>query len=372
MSEYQVKEGAHSARAGCARRAIARRRCPCSLGGCGPPGLPPCAYARAAARPPRGRRPGPGGGQRPPLPAFLLPRLRRYAKMYVGPCFPCPPPLWVGVLRSLFALFACCRAAALRLLPSPASARAPRPRFAAPVRRFLPRASRSPGPGRSLSPRLPRSGRVRRCAAPWPLAAAPALCFPSLRCGLPVRSPWLCSWSPLRFGSARRVPPWSPPRGFGAPPARCGSPPGASGPGPPRPGLRRLCRRASAPPRALFLLGCFAPCAVLLRVGFSPAPPRPAAPAGGSGVRGAHLGGPAGPHPALPGGSPGVGLLSFCRASSHCSGGSRVKPCGCAALDLRRPLGVAARQKGVSAYEAFGSSVNHRFPEGVPRSLSRR
>lgn len=37
------------------------------------------------------------------------------------------------------------------------------------------------------------------------------------------------------------------------------------------------------------------------------------------------------------------------------------------ALAFRRSLGVAARQKGVSAYEAFGSSVNHRFTAGLPR-----
>ena len=171
------------------------------------------------------------------------------------------------------------------LLPSPASGGRARPRCrgrrpsSSPSRCALAAAGPLPFPPPcALGPCAPLRGsvaaRCRPCAVPSPLCAAGFL-----------RSPLLPSGSPLRFGSARRVPPWSPPRGFGAPPARCGSPPGASGPGPPRPGLRRLCRRASAPPRALFLLGCFAPCAVLRR-GFSPcAPPPRRPPLGGSGER---------------------------------------------------------------------------------------
>ena len=345
MSEYQVKEGAHSARAGCARRANARRRCPCSLGGCGPPGLPPCAYARAAARPPRGRRPGPGGGQRPPLPAFMLPRLRRSAKRYVGPCFPCPPPLWVVGLRSLFALFACCRAAALRLLPSPASARAPRPRFAAPVRRFLPRASRSPGPGRSLSPRLPCSGRVRRCAAPWPLAAAPALCFPSLRCGLPAGALAVLGVAlALRVGSPG--PPLVAPSGRWASGRSLRLAPGGFGPGASAPG-----GSAALPPcwwlcpRALFLLACCARCALPPVGGVSPLrPSRPRRPRWG--LRGSA-------------GSIWAGLRAptrLCRAAPP--------GLGCSLSAVRPPIVAAGQGSSHAAAPPLTSAAPWELPQG--------
>ena len=216
--------------------------------------------------------------------------------MYVGPCFPCPPPLWVGVLRSLFALFACCRAAALRLLPSPASARAPRPRFAAPVRLMAPSslsllAGAGPlpfPPAPSLGPCAPLCGSVAArclpCALASPRCAAGSLCGrPGCARGRLCASGWLAG-SPL-----------------GRP--LCGFGPGASSPG----GCGRFAPAFLSRPRALFVLGCFAPCALPPVGGVLPcAPPVPAAPAGGSGDAQGPTGGPAGPRAALRPGSHGA------------------------------------------------------------------
>ena len=173
-----------------------------------------------------------------------------------------------------------------------------------------PRAFRpSPAPPPGASPPAPPLG-VRRGAPsplPSPLAAAAARALPSLRCGLPVRSPL------LRLGRgpwASRRPAGSPPprplRGFGGgwlPPRGPARPSGplvsASGP------RGFVCARG--PARAC----CCLSGGVLGVGGFSPAPPRPAAPAGGSGGREACSGGlraPAGVplFAALSGGSPGA------------------------------------------------------------------
>lgn len=167
---------------------------------------------------------------------------------------------------------------------------APAPRFAAPVRRIAPSLRlRSGRRGRApaAAPRLSRSALVRRCAAPWALAA-PAV----LRARLPRRGglpppcsgrPSLCSASPLRFAWARRVPPppsasrlrprgparplraacsASGPRGFGAPLARCSRAPAPAA-------LPVVCGGGGG----RWVLPCL--------------PPAPAAPAGGSrGARG--------------------------------------------------------------------------------------
>ena len=203
-------------------------------------------------------------------------------------------------------------------VPRPLRAARPGPAIAAPA---------LPSPGRSAAPRLPRSARVRRCAAPWALAAAPALCSPSLRCGLPVRSPLLCSWSPLRFGSARRGPPSSPPSGLRA---------------------RGLLARGlggeaavlvALPPGSFLCSGAAPPALFLRRVGFSPAPPRPAAPAGGSGVRVALLGGLRAPVP-LCGPAP-PGFYPSCRALSHCSGCGQGSSRAVPALALAAALFLA-------------------------------
>lgn len=141
----------------------------------------------------------------------------------------------------------------------------------------------SPAPPPGASPPAPPLGARRGAPPPLPspLAAAAARALPSLRCGLPVRSPL------LRLGRgpwASRRPAGSPPprplRGFGGgwlPPRGPARPSGplvsASGP------RGFVCARG--PARAC----CCLSGGVLGIGGFSPAPPRPAAPAGGSGGR---------------------------------------------------------------------------------------
>lgn len=104
---------------------------------------------------------------------------------------------------------------ALRVLPPrgpcpgarPLRRGAPGPRFAAPVRRFRPRCARRGRPS-GAAPRLSRSARVRRCAAPWALAgpAALGLALAALR---PPCSVGLASSraSPCASRVPRRVPP---------------------------------------------------------------------------------------------------------------------------------------------------------------------
>lgn len=183
-----------------------------------------------------------GGGLRPPFlrtPRPLLPR---------GPC------PWAGPLR--------------RAAPAAASlprSGAQRPPFAS---------LRSPGPPPRPCPPAPPLGRL--CAAArlrGRSLAALRLGSPSLRCGLPVRSPLLR----LRFASALRVAPPGPPGPvrFAASGA-VGSGPGACA------ALRAACSGLSAP--GPWLRG--RACASLLRfavgaavvVGFSPASPPPLPP----------------------------------------------------------------------------------------------
>ena len=150
-------------------------------------------------------------------------------------------------------------------VPRPLRAARPGPAIAAPA---------LPSPGRSAAPRLPRSARVRRCAAPWALAAAPALCSPSLRCGLPVWSPLLRSWSLLRFGSARRGPPSSPPSGLRARGLLA------------RGGAALWAAFSRCAPGSFLCSGAAPPALFLRRVGFSPAPlPSPPPPLGAPGKR---------------------------------------------------------------------------------------
>lgn len=146
----------------------------------------------------------------------LGPAATRAAPFPLGPLQAAGPnPLWCAALRaacgppSFCALRVPSCAASLR---GSAPARAACRRCAARVRLFAP-SLRSPGPGRGHSPRLSRSARVRRCAAPWALAGPAALGSPSARCGLPpLRSGRPCSapCSLLRFAGPRRDPPCPP------------------------------------------------------------------------------------------------------------------------------------------------------------------
>lgn len=125
-------------------------------------------------------------------------------------------------------------------------------------------------------PGSPARRLVRRCAAPRALASAdcPAA-LPSLRCGLPVRSPLLR----LRRGLVQRVAPPGPPRllcGAGLPPGGLG---GCSPPFfrlPPGRCLRavRLRPACCAPLRRCCAVGGVLPCA-----------PRPPPPLGAPGAR---------------------------------------------------------------------------------------
>lgn len=298
------------------RSPLMRRRCPCSLGGCGPPARCPGPYGPRSGSSPGGHGAGTRRGPKAPTPGPIAPGpIGPSQKRYVGRCFPCPPPLWVGGLRSLFRLFPSCRAGA----PAPALGRSgggPRPRCRGGGPSFSP-SLRSPPPGRSLSPRRLRSGRVRRCAAPWPLAAVPALCLPlgSLRASV-------VALAALGVAFALRAvlpgPPLVAPSGFG---------PGASSPG----------AAAALPP-------CFgsAPGSLFARVlrplrcpvsGFLPcAPPVPAAPAGGSGEASGPFGWACGP-PAF-GGSP----RGRCQAMRLpiVAAPARVRPCALRSQRRRR------------------------------------
>lgn len=168
-----------------------------------------------------------------------------------------PDPLRCAALAPcgvLFALSASPAAPGPLPLRGSAPGRAARCRFAGPVRRSAPSGLFGPRRARpsAVPPRLPRSGScaaLRASAASrWPRCAS---ALPSLRCGLPVRSPLLR----LVLGSGasrvpRRVPP-SPPasrlRGRLAPaPGACAA-------------LRAACLGASGPRG---LLGCARPPAV--------------------------------------------------------------------------------------------------------------
>ena len=190
--------------------------------------------------------------------------LRPYAKAVCGSLLPLPgSPLG----RRAAVAFS-----PLRVLP---------PRFAGLARfgRLAPAPlSRLPfgSPGRSAAPRLLRSARVRRSGSVGTRCRPCALASPRSAVGS-LWSPLLCSGSPLRFGSARRVPLSSPPSGLRA---------------------RGLLARGlggfaavlvALPPGSFFVLGCSAPCAFpfsgscRFSVGSPPAPPARRPPLGGSG-----------------------------------------------------------------------------------------
>ena len=220
-----------------------------------------------------------------PHPGRSLPGLRPSAQVVVRAW---PPGLVPRLFRGPFCPL---RVRRLRRGPCPCArplrggppAAASRGRSGVFARRCAP-----PAPPPGACPPAPPLGLVRACAlrrrslAPLRLARHP------LRCGLPPL-PLLRSGAPGRFALPRRVP-LAPsglrfaPSGFGGGWLRPGGLGGAgaafSGLGP-----RGFLLRARACPR----FACPA-------VGFSLAPPRPAAPAGGSGVRVACPGkGPAGP-----------------------------------------------------------------------------
>lgn len=201
-----------------------------------------------------------------------------------------PDPLRCAALAPfgvLFALSASPAAPGPLPLRGSAPGRAARCRFAGPVRRSAPSGLFGPRRARpsAVPPRLPRSGSCAAlrasAAARWPRCAS---ALPSLRCGLPVRSPLLR----LVLGSgASRVPRRVPP----SPPAsrlrgRLAPAPGALAAlraAFPAFGPRGLW--AARPARAglaALLRGCCGGCG--LRPGL---PPAPAAPSGGSrGARG--------------------------------------------------------------------------------------
>ena len=277
MSEYRVIEGAaHAiARAGRARRASARRLGPCSLRGLRPPGPAALRIRARGGSSPEGQRAGTQRGQNAPTPGAHAPAPTALRKAVCARLLPLPgsplgrrPAVAFSPLRVLPCRCGCA------LLPSPASGGRARPRCrgrrpsSSPSRCALAAAGPLPFPPPcALGPCAPLCGsvaaRCRPCAVSSPLCAAGFL-----------RSPLLPSGSPLRFGSARRVPPWSPPFG-------------ASGPGPPRPGARRRCRRAGGfAPGRFFCSGAAPPALCLRWVGFSPcAPPPRRPPPGGSGER---------------------------------------------------------------------------------------
>lgn len=210
-------------------------------------------------------------------------------------------------LGALFAQPPCrTRPAALRLrgwarwralAPPPLRGAAP-----SPCSRWRPRAALA-------LPPLPRSALFAGapspapCGARWPrLPAAP----PSRRCGLPVRSPLLCSC----LGLVQRVAPWGarcgpPALAFVPRPARIAGAAGASGPAAPAPAPRRLRRRSSPPGAGAVLRARPAALAVRFSVraawvrlrrsqarytfrvgGFLPCAPRPPPPLGAPGARG--------------------------------------------------------------------------------------
>lgn len=293
-------------------------------GPAGPPGRPAPAKAGPAARPPRGRGREPcplasvsagSGASRPHAPVAAL--LRQ--KGMWGPASLAPLPLWVGGLRSLFGLSGCCRpAAAVPCWARPLRAGPPGPAIAAPAK---------PSPGRSAAPRLPRSARVRRCRLRGLSLPPLRFGFPSLRCGLPV-----VALAVLGGALALRV-------GSPGPPVL--APFGASGPGPPRPGARRLRRRAGGFAPGLFF------CARVLRPlrfssgGGSPLrPSRPRRPRWG--LRGSRLPAAWGLRPPLLRSSPGVGVRQAVRPLIVAAAGKgpvwrlrRPCPCRCAFFGAR-------------------------------------
>ena len=282
---------------------------PLGPGPLGPPAMALRASGGAAApAPPRGRVriagprrprtprndaggcvPGPGAARAPPGPlgsSAALRRHQRYARrsrLSAGPFMRTPRPL----LRR-----GPCPCAGRSGAARPAPLRGPGPAHGARASRAGPAPRGSP-PAPSLGPCAPLRGSAD---ARWPrLVRAPAS---APAAGSLFGRP--CSAPPPPRPSAwpRRVPP-APSRfaGFGG---GCLRPRGARGLRPRSGWLRPpgpCC--APAPARACWCLFR----AAVLAVGLSPAPPRPAAPAGGSGEREA-CGRASPPFPAPPGGSP--------------------------------------------------------------------
>ena len=261
--------------------------------------MPPCcanAQRHGGAMPCMAAGRGPAGAKAPTPGQHAPAAVGGSAQKVCGALLPLPPsPLGRGSAVAFCPLRVLPCRCACACCPRPLRGGPPAPAIASPA---------SPSPGRSAAPRLVRSGAPPRCRAP-PAARCRPCALASPRCAVGfLWSPLLCSGAPLRFGSARRVPPSSPPRGFGAPPAPCGSPPGASGPGASSPGAGRpVGPPFSALPRALFCarVRCPLRCAVFrwrsVPVGFSPCAPRPPPPAGGLREREARLGGAAAPPP---------------------------------------------------------------------------
>ena len=263
--------------------------------GAGPLDPPPMALrasgGTAAPAPPRGRVriagprrprtprnnaggcvPGPGATRAPPGPLGSSAALRRHQAV----CAPVPP---VG--GPFFAH------SAAPFAPGPLPLRGPLRRGA-------------PGPAPRGSPPAPSLGRLCAAARLRGRSLAPSGSGSGIRsgCGLPVRSPLLRSAS----AAPQRVAPPGPPRPVPLRGLRGRLPPA---PGGPRPSAAVWWLRppgpccAPAPARACWCLFR----AAVRAVGLSPAPPRPAAPAGGSGGREA-CGRASPPFPAAPGGSP--------------------------------------------------------------------
>lgn len=215
---------------------------PCSLWGLRPPGAPP-RCARVASSP-GGLRAGSPGGFAPPSLARL------------GLRCACPKPSAVvracGGGRSslrlsppLFARFASAAAPGPLPLRASASGRRARPPLRGPAPALAPALASLGWRARpsGLPPRLPRSARVRRCAAPWALAGPAALGvgFASLR---PPCSVGLASSRPPRCAS--RGPAGAP---LGPPASRL------RGRWPPAPGaLARLRRAFFAPAPGAWVL----------------------------------------------------------------------------------------------------------------------
>ena len=160
-----------------------------------------------------------------------------------------------------------------------------------PLRGAAPAFSPKGGPGPGPFPPGSFARALRRAdALPRPLAAAPALCFPSLRCGLPVVAlAVLGAALALRVGSPG--PPVLAPSGLWGSARSLPVAPGGFGPGGflARGGAARWAAFLRLAPGSFFVLGCVAPCAVpfsggaLFRWGSPPAPPARRPPPGGSG-----------------------------------------------------------------------------------------
>ena len=208
----------------------------------------------------------------------------------------------------------------------PLRAAAPGPAIASPLRVAGPLGCPPPF---ALGPCAPLCGsvaaRCRPCAVSSPLCAAGFLW-----------SPLLPSGSPLRFGSARRGPPSSPPSGLRARGLLAR-------------GFRRLPAAGFGSAPGSFSARVLRPLRISSGGGSPLRPSRPRRPPWG--LRGSARPVPGGlraPGSASRPGSPGVWLLPSAVRPPIVAAGQGSSPALCA-LALRRSLGVAARQKGVSA-----------------------